>query len=83
MNENNNNQNHNGQGFKKKFHPHKKWHHHRNNNKKEEIVNEPENEILEDEDIENVEVLLFFNDTATTENYTALNTPPLHNAQPI
>ena len=68
MNENNNNQNHNGQGFKKKFHPHKKWHHHRNNNKKEEIVNETENEILEDEDIENVEVLTEEEFIGNTEN---------------
>ena len=55
MNENNN-KNNNGQGFKKKFNPHRKWHHnHKNQNRKEETV--IQEELLEEEMVESVDVI--------------------------
>ena len=52
MNENNN-KNNNRQGFKKKFHPHKKWNNNKNQNKKEETVQEDIN--IQEEIVEDVE----------------------------
>jgi hypothetical protein len=57
MSENNNNKNHNGQGFKKKYNHHRKWHNHKHQNKKENLVTYEEEDVLEAEVIESVDVL--------------------------
>ena len=56
MNENDN-KNNNRQGFKKKFHPHRKWHNQKSQNQKEETTLTEDEDILETEVIENDEVL--------------------------
>lgn len=56
MNENDN-KNNNRQGFKKKFHPHRKWHNQKPQNQKEETTLTEDEDILETEVIENDEVL--------------------------
>ncbi len=63
MNENNN-KNNNRQGFKKKFHPHKKWNNNKNQNKKEEAIQEDIN-IQEEEIVEDVE---FINESEFVED---------------
>ena len=56
MNENTN-KNNNRQGFKKKFHPHKKWNNNKNQNNKEEALSPEENELIESEIVETEEIL--------------------------
>ena len=63
MNENNN-KNNNRQGFKKKFHPRKKWNNNKNQNKKEEAIQEDIN-IQEEEIVEDVE---FVNESEFVED---------------
>ncbi len=63
MNENNN-KNNNRQGFKKKFHPHKKWNNNKNQNKKEEVVKE--DIAIQDEEI--VEDMEFVNESEFVED---------------
>ena len=57
MNENNK-QNNNRQGFRKKFHPNRKWNNNKNRNQKEEQEILEESEVLETENTEDVDVLI-------------------------